>query len=142
MKIASRWVNVGVAPKTKPAYLAWSLLNGDGMVAWCVTDEAFDFRALAPRLQGVEKPVDVTSTCRMGFVKRIPEPDCCVVWARASGRKFGDTINMLKPGTYTLAVSVGTAQGTPQIALPLAGGTARRYPLGTVTVTEAADSGK
>ena len=45
---------------------------------------------------------------------------------------------MLKPGTYTLAVSVGTPQGTPQIALPLSGGRPdRRYPLGRIVVRPA-----
>lgn len=43
---------------------------------------------------------------------------------------------LLKPGRYALCVSVGTRQGTPKIALPLAGqiGTTRRYEIGKVTV--------
>ena len=67
-------------------------------------------------------------------------PDNCVVWAREKGREFADTVVMLKPGTYTLAVSVGSLQGTPEIALPLEGGRAdRRYPLGTLTVRKCGD---
>jgi hypothetical protein len=42
----------------------------------------------------------------------------------------------LGSGVYSLAVSVGSRQGTPEIALPLGGqvGTTRRYILGKVTV--------
>lgn len=40
----------------------------------------------------------------------------------------------LKPGTYTLAVSFGTPQGTPEIALPLKGGTGRRYAVAQIEV--------
>ena len=134
VEIGSTWVNVGVAPKTRPATLAWSLLNADGSVAWCVTDNAFDFRSLEPKLRGVEKPRKVATPCRFGFDKRIPEPDNCVVWAHAAGREFADTVRLLKPGRYTLAVSVGSGQGTPEIALPLAGGAGRRYPIGAVVV--------
>ena len=136
VEIGSTWVNVGVAPKTKSAALAWSLLNPDGTVAWCVTDNAFDFRSLEPKLGGVEKPHKVTTPCRFGCSKRIPEPDNCVTWARAAGRKFPDTFAPLKPGTYTLAVSVGSWQGTPEIALPLDGqiGATRRYEIGKINL--------
>ena len=103
-----------------------------------LTDEMFDFRSLEPKLGGVEKPIAVNTSCRFGFTKRIPEPDNCVVWARKKGREFTDTVIMLKSGTYTLAVSVGSLQGTPAIALPLAGGRPdRRYPLGRIVVRDA-----
>ena len=136
VEIGSTWVNVGVAPKTKSVALAWSLLNPDGSVAWCVTDNSFDFKSLEPKLKGVEKPRKVATPCRFGYSKRIPEPDNCVVWARAAGRQFPDTFAPLKPGTYTLAVSVGSWQGTPEIALPLGGqiGATRRYAVGKINV--------
>jgi len=135
-EIGSTWVNVGVAPKTKSATLAWSLLNPDGTVAWCVTDNSFDFKSLEPKLKGVEKPRNVATPCRFGYSKRIPVPDNCVVWARKAERKFPDTFSPLKPGVYTLAVSVGSRQGTPEIALPLGGqvGATRRYAIGRVHV--------
>ena len=136
VEIGSTWVNVGVAPKTKSTALAWSLLNADGTVAWCVTDNSFDFMSLEPKLKGVEKLRQTATSCRFGYSKRIPEPDNCVVWARQAGRKFPDTFFPLKPGTYTLAVSVGSWQGTPEIALPLEGqiGTTRRYAIGKINV--------
>ena len=138
VEISSRWVNVGVAPRTKPTALTWSLLNADGTVAWSVTDGSFDFRSLEPRLKGVEKPVAVKTKCAFGYNKVIPQPDNCVVWAREKGRVFDDVVTMLKPGKYTLAVSVGSLQGTPQIALPLEGqiGSTRRYALGEIEVKE------
>jgi hypothetical protein len=41
--------------------------------------------------------------------------------------------NILKPGTYTVWVSVGTRTGTPKIALPLGGEDGeRRYKLGEI----------
>ena len=43
--------------------------------------------------------------------------------------------DMLAPGKYTLCVSVGDRQGTPKIALPIAGGSDRRYPVGKVVVS-------
>lgn len=136
VEIASTWVNVGVAPKTTGETLAWSLLNADGSVAWCVTDNAFDFRSLEPKLNGVEKPRTVKTPCRFGFEKSVPRPDNVDVWSRASGRRYPDTMRYLKSGVYDLAVSVGTAQGTPKIALPLGGqsGTSRRYVVGRIAV--------
>ena len=77
----------------------------------------------------------VKTKCAFGYNKVIPQPDNCVVWAREKGRVFDDVVTMLKTGKYTLAVSVGSLQGTPQIALPLEGGrNDRRYPLGTIAI--------
>ena len=65
------------------------------------------------------------------------------IWAYDTGLEPGDTLDdlipgttveLLKPGKYTLAVSVGRADGKPEIALPLANGRNRMYPLGTVEV--------
>jgi hypothetical protein len=53
---------------------------------------------------------------------------------RAKGRMKETSFDMLAPGEYTLCVSVGDRQGTPKIALPIAGGSDRRYPIGKVKV--------
>ena len=43
----------------------------------------------------------------------------------------------VEPGTYSLFFSVGTASGTPVIALPLDGNDGqRRYRLGEIEITE------
>ena len=138
VEIASTWVNVGVAWQVKGAALTWSLVDAKGNVAWTMVDNRFDFKTLAPTLDGIEKPQTVKTPCRFGFTKKVPEPDNVVVWARNAGRTFPGTVVMLKPGVYTLCVSVGSRQGTPEIALPLTDqiGATRRYPIGKLTVTE------
>lgn len=142
VKIVSTWVNAGVAWCCRGASLTWNLVNDKGTVCWSVTDPAFDFKRIDPTLGRVEKPVTVESTCRFGFTKKNPDPDNCLTWARNTGRDPGEYTVMLKPGTYTLAVSVGSKQGSPEIALPLKGGNRRRYPVGSITVTEGSRSGK
>ncbi|MDX9791937.1 MAG: DUF4832 domain-containing protein [Kiritimatiellia bacterium] len=136
VSIESKWVNVGVAPKTKSVYMTYSLINRDGTVAWSWTDEGFDFMVLKPKLGGVEKAQAVSSACQFGFDKVIPQPDNCVVWSLNAGRVFDDVVVMLKPGEYELCVSVGDVQGTPTIALPIEGqlGNSRRYRLGKMRV--------
>jgi hypothetical protein len=137
-EISSTWVNVGVARCVKGAALTWSLVDGKGNVAWTMVDNRFDFKTLDPTLNGAEKPRTVKTPCRFGFTKRIPEPDNVVQWCREAGRVFHDTVTMLKPGTYALAVSVGSRIGTPEIALPLEGqiGETRRYAVGRINVFE------
>ncbi len=58
--------------------------------------------------------------------------------ARKRGRALATHSVLLKPGTYDLAVSVGSRQGTPVIALPLEGavGGTRRYVVGKMKVVE------
>lgn len=137
VEVSSTWVNVGVARNTRGAALAWSLLDSNGKCVWTMTDNLFDFKSLEPTLGGNEKPQVVKTPCRFGFTKRIPEPDNAVTWARGSGRRFPETIVMLAPGEYTLCVSAGSRQGTPEVALPLEGGRPdRRYPIGKMTVKE------
>lgn len=133
-RIASTWVNVGVAWCTGGAYLTWSLKDANGHVVWSCTDETWNFRGADPTLEGVERPVSRTSTCRFGFTQRNPDVDVVLDAARKAGSDPGETYVMLPPGTYTLCVSLGNRQGTPEIALPLVNGDARRYPLGTITV--------
>lgn len=140
--IESDWVNVGVAPCHGGAFLTWSLANAKGETVWSVTDETWNFRAAEPKLDGVEKPVRRVSTCRFGYTARNPDPDVVLTDARTYGRDPGVNYAMLPPGTYTLTVSLGDRQGTPRIALPLAGGRDRCYPVGVIRVTESPASRK
>lgn len=135
--VESTWVNTGTAICHAGAALTWSLVNDAGVTVWSVTDPDFDFRSLEPKIGGVEKPVVVRSVCRFGHT--VPVPDDCdflLDLARARGLATEKTSVLLKPGRYALCVSVGTRQGTPKIALPLAGriGTSRRYEIGKITV--------
>ena len=135
MTIESTWVNSGTAQKTKPATLAWSLTDARGAVVWSCTDDAFDFRSLEPTIGGTEKPVTVRSRCRFGRTVPIPQDsDGMLNLCRKRGYAIGGELQLLKPGRYTLNVSVGTRSGTPQIALPLENGVQRRYPIGQIEV--------
>ena len=90
-----------------------------------------------PLREGVcsREPQRVVSRGRFGFTAPIPPwNDQVLADLRSRGRLAEESFDLLSPGEYVLCVSVGTRQGTPKIALPLAGGHARRYPLGKVTV--------
>lgn len=137
ISISSVWHNAGVAPCYAGAHLTWSLLDKKGNLCWSVTDGKFNFRSLEPTIGGKEHPVTIASTVTFGHTQENPMPDNCLVWAQQTGRNPGDVQVMLPAGKYTLCVSVGSAMGIPQIALPLDGDTARRiYPVGTVRVLE------
>ena len=139
--IVSEWVNVGVAPCHAGASLTWSLVNANGAVAWSCTDPMFNFMSLAPSLDGAEHPQKIESACRFGRVAPIPPAnDAVLADLRKRGRMAGNFLSLLQPGVYTLCVSVGTPQGQPRIALPLANGCKRRYPVGSVTVLPASES--
>ena len=135
--IESTWVNVGVAPMYAGASLAWNLLDGNGTVVWSIVDGRFNFRDLEPTLEAGEKPRRVTTRGCFGFTTPVPDNgnDDVLRWARKHPAfDPGDTVELLKPGTYALAVSVGRADGKPEIALPLAGGKDRLYPVGRVAI--------
>ena len=133
--VKSTWVNVGVAPQYGNATLTWNLLNDKGVVCWRVTDNKFGFRAAEPKWDGVEKPVDVTTPCRFGYTAPVPNKDVVLDWFVKHNRNLpGEKVELLKPGRYTLAVSVGRRDGKPEIALPLEGGIGRIYPVGKVEV--------
>ena len=136
VEIASTWVNVGVARRYKGATLAWTLLDGQGRVAWVSADASYDFTDAEPKLNGVERPVVRKSRCTFGFAGEIPQANDGV-WVYTQMKGVGnfatDTrVPTLAPGAYTLAVSLGDRDGTPRLALPLKGGVARRYPVGTI----------
>ena len=77
---------------------------------------------------------------RFGFTAPIPPWNDQVLadLRNSQGRVLETSFDMLAPGEYDLCVSVGTRQGTPKIALPIAGGNARRYSIGKVTVSKEA----
>ena len=135
VEIAAEWVNRGVAPCLPGGFVAWSLVDAAGNVCWSFTDESFDVRTLAPTLEAGPQPVWRVSYGRFGCKAAIPPwNDQVLADLRQRGRVTETSFEMLSPGEYALCVSVGTRQGTPKIALPLAGGHARRYPIGKVTV--------
>ena len=135
VEIAAEWINKGVAPCLPGGFVAWSLVDAAGNVCWSFTDESFDVRTLAPTLEAGPQPVRRVSRGRFGCKAAIPPwNDQVLADLRQRGRVTETSFEMLSPGEYALCVSVGTRQGTPKIALPLAGGTARRYPIGKVVL--------
>ena len=136
IEISSEWLNKGVAPCHAGGFVAWSLVDGKGNVCWSFTDEKFNVNALYPTLNGEEIPVSVVSVGRFGHTAPIPPwNDMVLAGLRAKGRVTETQFDMLAPGKYTLCVSVGDRQGTPKIALPIASGSDRRYPVGRVVVS-------
>ena len=135
VEIAAEWVNKGVAPCLPGGFVSWSLVDAEGNVCWSFTDEEFDVRTLAPTLEKEPQPVRILSRGRFGCKAPIPPwNDAVLADLRQHGRVTETVFDMLRPGEYTLCVSVGTRQGTPKIALPLAAGMSRRSPLGKVKV--------
>lgn len=150
--VAATWVNAGVTWCHQPCFAAWTLLDEKDNVVWTCVDEAYDFRNAYPKIDGTrtwdfqhppkdrpparERETKVVSSCRFGHDAPSVREDAVYKAAKALGWPAPDVWQMLKRGTYTLAVSIGTRQGTPKIALPLEGqvGTTRRYRLGKITV--------
>ena len=136
VSIKAEWVNKGVAPFLPGGFVSWSLCDEKGNVCWSFTDERFNLNTLAPTLDKGENPVCVVSEGRFGFAASIPPWNDQVLadLRNSQGRVMETSFDMLAPGEYDLCVSVGTRQGTPKIALPIAGANGRRYPVGKVAV--------
>ncbi len=108
-ELASKWANAGVAPCYPGGHLAWTLLTPKGGVATVAVDGDFDVRTLEVGPSGEAPEQLVVSKLRL------PE--------------------ILAPGEYTLAVSVGQLDGTPTLALPLAGKLPyKRYLVGKLSI--------
>ena len=142
VEIAAEWANKGVAPCLPGGFVSWSLVDAAGNVCWSFTDESFDVRSLAPTLEDGPRPVRVVSRGRFGCTAAIPPwNDMVLAGLRSQGRVLEKSFDMLAAGEYALCVSVGSRQGTPIIALPLAGGRDRRYPIGTICVKAGRSAG-
>ena len=106
---AARWRNAGVAPCYPGGHPAITLKDEKGGIAAVLADGRFDVRSL---------PVDA------------PGKATALAEEASLGLPFG-----LRPGCYDVFVSVGTATGTPRLALPLPDDDGRRrYLLGRIEV--------
>jgi hypothetical protein len=109
-RVASQWRNIGVAPCLPGGWPAFTLKDDQGGLAGVFVDDTFDVRELPVGAAGAAAARPQAKTFRLPF--------------------------NLKPGDYTVFVSVGARTGTPRLALPLAGDDGQhRYRLGTVRVT-------
>ena len=138
--ITSEWANVGVAKCYAGATLCWTLLDENGQVAWTVVDAASNARDLEPAAEASVKPHRFASICRFGISATIPTiNEGVLIRAKQElpGKFDAHVVPTISPKAYTLAVSFGSRDGTPEISLPLAGGANRRYPVGRIVVKEA-----
>jgi hypothetical protein len=136
--VSTKWKNVGVAPCYPGGYVALTLKAANGIVTTFV-DETWNLREL-----GVDQPGSDSKIVQYNDAGprqdgkdpirslALPVPGSAPVKELQSAFAF---CPMVKPGTYEVFISVGSRDGTPQIALPLAEGDGqRRYRLGQLTV--------
>lgn len=136
--IETTWANVGVAPCYCGGNIAFALKDRKGDIAWVLCDQSLDVRSLPAAEPGKAKEIKHTSSCRVGIVTPIPTINEGVILRmkeRGTYPPFGENVPTLKTGTYDVFVSVGRADGTPVIALPLNGDDGRhRYRVGEIDV--------
>ena len=112
--VRSVWANAGVAPCYPGGFMTLTLKDAAGGLVSVLADDRFNLRDLAPGPSGAAP-------------------------ARTNESRFvvGEVAPTTKPGQYAVFVSVGQRDGTPRIALPLAGEDGqRRYRLGQIEVRE------
>ena len=112
------WLNKGVAPFYSGGYPTLTLKNAEGGIVSVLSNETLNLRSL-----------------KVGPPTEAPE------FKHESQFAIGLVAPTTKPGTYDLFLSVGSRDGTPEIALPLSGSDGqRRYRLGTITVEKVGES--
>jgi hypothetical protein len=119
------WANAGVAPCLPGGFWSLTLKDEKGGLVSSHVEESFDFRGLKVGLPGQA----LAERLRSRFV---------IAFRHVDPR--GTFVPALRPGTFDVFVSVGLRDGTPQMELPLPDGDGqRRYKVGTIRVTEAAE---
>jgi hypothetical protein len=142
IEIAYRWRNGGVAPCLPGGHPAITLEDEKGGIAAVFVDEDFDVRELP-----IGPPGKAKSLARFLPRSASSSPDAAIGEDSAPGgfsEKDKPVIvfnlppdNILRPGTYSVYISVGDLTGLPKIALPLDGDDGhRRYRVGAVQVTK------
>lgn len=120
--VETHWANAGVALCYGGGFWALTLKDEKGGIVSVNVDEDFDMKQLQPAEAGKAEAVP----SRAQFVVGREFPDA-----------YGPFAPATKPGDYDVFVSVGARDGTPAIALPLAGDDGqRRYKLGRLRVTD------
>ena len=138
IEIAAEWVNVGVAACHRGGFVIWTLLNDDNKVVWTSVDSGWNVRSLVPTLKGEEHPFRRVSACRFGYDDALPQQNDAVLNKTREHRIWdpGSRVPTLRPGDYALCVSVGKADATPELALPLPGAVCLRYPIGRISIVQ------
>lgn len=124
MAIGYGWRNAGVAPCLPGGHPAITLKDVQGGIAGVFVDEDFSVRELP-----VGPPDRAMILARKELGPRTEENDKPLAAFNLP------PADILKPSTYDLYISVGSATGEPQLALPLANDDGRRrYRLGSIQV--------
>ncbi len=139
VRIDTAWANVGTAPCYGGAHPSFTLKDPKGNIVWCFTDESFNVKDLPVAGPGKAQSVRRSSTGHFGIVTPIPTINEGVILPMKElglYPPFGENVPTVEPGKYTLFVSLGDADGTPRIALPLESSEKekRYYPLGEITL--------
>ncbi|HEX5223326.1 MAG TPA: DUF4832 domain-containing protein [Verrucomicrobiae bacterium] len=119
--VETTWANTGVAPLYAGGFWSFTLRDEKGGLASAHVDESFDFRQLKPATtnESFAQKLKSNFTVALGF----------------PSLKVNHT-PPTRPGTYDVFVSLGDRDGTPRIALPLAGHDGqRRYRVGQIKLT-------
>jgi hypothetical protein len=125
MAIGYRWRNAGVAPCLPGGHPTITFEDEKGGIAGVFVDEDFNVRELP-----VGPPDQAMIIGRIEFGPGVEENDKPVLTYTLP------PAHILKPGTYGVYISVGTATGEPILALPLPNDDGhRRYRLGSIKVT-------
>ncbi|SPE29249.1 conserved exported hypothetical protein [Acidobacteriia bacterium SbA2] len=124
MTIGYGWRNAGVAPCLPGGHPTITFKDLKGGIAGVFVDEDFNVRELP-----VGPPEHARIISREYFGAKIEENDKPLLTYTLP------PAHILKPGTYDVYISVGTATGEPVIALPLPNDDGRRrYRLGSIKV--------
>lgn len=108
------WSNRGVAPCYPGGFPAMTLKDDNGGIVSVLADDALNMRNLQVGPSAEPPTIQLESKFTIG--------------------QFGPST---KPGTYEVYISIGSRDGTPQIALPLQGDDGQhRYRLGTIRLAE------
>jgi hypothetical protein len=114
------WANTGVAPCYPGGYWSLTLRDSKGGLASAHVDESFDFRDLTVGPPGAAPVRRLTSRFTVAMPLRDP---------------LGTHTPPNQAGVYDVLISVGSRDGTPVLALPLAGDDGqRRYKVGQLTL--------
>lgn len=118
--VETSWANAGVTPCYPGGFWSFTLRDAKSGLASAHVDESFDFRELAVGKPGEASLKKLTSRFTVAFRHIDPR---------------GTHAPPMKPGVYDVFVSVGTRDGTPVIALPLANNDGqRRYKVGQISL--------
>ncbi len=124
LPVGYRWKNSGAAPCLAGGHPAITLKDAEGGIAGVFVDEDFDVRELPV---GPPNQARVISREELRGVPQENKP--LITFTLPPG-------HMLPPGVYGVYVSVGSATGEPNIALPLPDDDGHmRYRLGSLKIT-------